>query len=133
MIFGFLGTILSSIIVFMYLLACIGCIKFFATEKRNEWNPFLHLIIPILGIALIIPGWLTAVGIRAFSFISPLAYPDNLVGPIVGAWLLIGIVYFVYLLKRAPERLDDVGRVFLSEDAQAPDTPVESLQGSSRA
>ena len=129
-IFGFLGTILSSIIVFMYLLACVGCIKFFATEKRADWNPFLHLIIPILGIALIIPAWLTAVGIRAFRFISPLAYPYNLVGPIVGGWLLIGVIYFVYLLKRAPERLDAVGRVFLSEDAETPEAPLESLQGS---
>jgi amino acid transporter len=125
-IFGFLGTILSSIIVFMYFLACIGCIKFFATEKRSDWNPFLHLIIPVLGIALIIPAWLTAVGIRAFHFVSPLAYPYDLVGPIVGGWLLIGLIYFVYLLRKDPERLDAVGQVFLSEDDELSRTPSAS-------
>ena len=109
-----------------YFLACLGCIKFFATEKRSDWNPFLHLIIPVLGIALIIPAWLTAVGIRAFHFVSPLAYPYDLVGPIVGGWLLIGLIYFVYLLRRAPERLDAVGQVFLSEDDELSRTPSAS-------
>lgn len=124
-IFGFLGTILSSIIIFMYFLACVGCIRFFLTEKRNEFNPFLHLVIPVLGICLIIPAWLTAVGIPLFHFVSPLVYPYNLVGPIVGGWLLIGVVYFVYLLKRAPERLDDVGRVFLTEGGEISKAPSE--------
>ena len=80
-IFGLLGTIISAILIPMYFLACLGCIKFFATEKRSEWNPFFHLIIPLLGIALIVPAWFTAVGIPIFQFVSPLVYPYTLVGP----------------------------------------------------
>lgn len=125
-IFGFLGTILSSIIVFMYFLACIGCIRFFLTEKRSDFNPFLHVVIPVLGICLIVPAWLTQVGIPVFKFITPLAYPYDLVGPIVGGWMLIGVIYFIYLLKRAPERLDDVGRIMLSENEEVTRTPSES-------
>ncbi len=125
-IFGFLGTILSSIIVFMYFLACAGCIRFFLTEKRSEFNPFLHVVIPVLGICLIVPAWLTAVGIPVFQFITPLAWPYNLVGPIVGSWMVIGVIYFVYLLKRHPERLDDVGRVMLSESGEVSRAPSES-------
>jgi amino acid transporter len=114
-IFGLLGTIISAILIPMYFLACLGCIKFFATEKRSEWNPFFHLIIPLLGIALIVPAWFTAVGIPIFQFVSPLVYPYTLVGPIVGGWVLIGVIYFVYLLNKDPKRLDAVANVFVDE------------------
>ena len=53
----------------------------------------------MLGICLIVPAWLTEVSSR---FVHPLAWPYNLVGPIVGVWLLLGVIYFVYLLKAAP-------------------------------
>lgn len=125
-IFGFLGTILSSIIVFMYFLACVGTIRFFLTEKRSEFNPFLHVVIPVLGICLIVPAWLTQVGIPVFKFITPLAYPYDLVGPIVGGWMLIGVIYFIYLLRRAPERLDEVGRVMLPENEEVTRAPSQS-------
>jgi len=124
-IFGFLGTILSSIIVFMYFLACVGCIVFFRTQKRSEFNPLLHLVVPVLGICLIVPAWLTAVGIKVFSFVSPLVYPYNLVGPIVGGWMVLGVIYFVFLMRRFPERLDDVGKVFVSDDSEVSHAPTE--------
>jgi hypothetical protein len=100
----------------MYFLTGLACIRFYLVEKRDEFNILLHLIIPVLGIVLIVPAWCTAVGIPAFQWISPLSYPYSLVGPIVGGWMLIGLVYFVYLLIRAPQRFDDVARVFLEED-----------------
>ena len=59
-------------------------------------------IIPILGIAVFVPVFLTAAGIPAFKFVSPLAYPISLAGPVVGVWMVIGIVYLIYLREQAP-------------------------------
>ena len=50
-----------------------------------------------------LPAFLTAVGIQAFDFISALPYPISLVGPVVGIWYAIGLVYLVVLL-RTPAR-----------------------------
>jgi hypothetical protein len=44
----------------------------------------------------------------------------------VGVWLLLGVIYFVYLLKRHPERLDAVGRIMLSEGGEVSKAPSQS-------
>ena len=56
-------------------------------------------------------------GIRAFAFVSALPYPISLVGPVVGVWYAIGLVYLVVLMSRRPERLRETGRVFMDEPA----------------
>ena len=88
-----------------------------AGEGRAEFNPLLHGLVPILGIAAFLPAFLTAVGIQAFDFISALPYPISLVGPVVGIWYAIGLVYLVVLATRRPERLRETGRVFMEEPA----------------
>jgi amino acid transporter len=128
-IFGFLGTILSSIIVFMYFMACLACVRFYLVERRDEFNVFLHLIIPVLGIVLVIPAWVTAVGIPVFQWVSPLVYPYSLVGPIVGGWMLVGLIYFCYLLVTDPKRLDDVALVFLEDGGSKAEPPGQSGMG----
>ncbi|HYN17689.1 MAG TPA: amino acid permease, partial [Actinomycetes bacterium] len=55
--------------------------------------------------------------IQAFDFVSALPYPISLVGPVVGIWYAIGLVYLVVLLTRRPERLRETGRVFMEEPA----------------
>jgi hypothetical protein len=32
----------------MYILANIGVIRYYATEKRSEWNTLVHLIFPVI-------------------------------------------------------------------------------------
>ena len=44
-------------------------------------------------------------------------FPNSLVGPIVGAWTLIGLVYLAYLASRQPRRLEQTERVFVEEVA----------------
>jgi hypothetical protein len=57
------------------------------------------------------------VGIEAFDFVNALPYPISLVGPVVGIWYVIGLVYLVVLMRRHPERLRETGRVFVEEPA----------------
>ena len=64
-----------------------------------------HLIVPILGVVAADPGVLSAssAGSRSRSSTSrspPLAAPYNIVPPIVGVWMLIGIVLYFVLRSR---------------------------------
>jgi amino acid transporter len=113
--FVLIATILTAVIVLIYIAVNISCTIFYLRERRGEFSPFKHLLIPIVGVAMFVPAWLTAVGIPAFKFIAKLEYPLSLAGPVVTVWYVIGIAYLIYLNSRAPDRIRDTGRVFVEE------------------
>ena len=99
-----------------------ACIGYFARRRGHlpgrkdtgrKWNPVLHLIVPLLGIATFVPAWLTAAGIRAFSFVAPLKPPVSYMGAGVGGWMVLGVIYLIYLRFRDPRRVTEVGLVHL--------------------
>jgi hypothetical protein len=94
----------------------IACSAFYLRERRDEFNWFKHLVVPIVGIAVFIPGWLTAVGIPVFDFIGRLTPPISYSGLVVVVWMALGVIYLVYLLSRNPQRVRDTGKVFLEEE-----------------
>ena len=81
--FAMVGTGLVILIVAIYILMNAACIGFFA-RRGTGFNWLSHLIIPLLGIAAFVPAWLTAAGIKVFSFVTPLAPPLSYMGPGVG-------------------------------------------------
>jgi amino acid transporter len=115
--FALVGTIVTAVIIAIYMVVNLACLVFYLREGRAEFKPLLHGLVPILGIAAFLPAFLTAVGIEAFDFVSALPYPISLVGPVVGIWYAIGLVYLVVLMTRRPERLRETGRVFMEEPA----------------
>jgi amino acid transporter len=117
--FEMVGTGLVILIVAVYILMNAACIGFFA--RRGGVNWLSHVIIPVLGIATFVPAWLTAAGIKVFSFVTPLAPPLSYMGPGVGGFMLLGVIYLIYLYRTDPGRVTDVGLVHLDaieEDAQ---------------
>ncbi|MFD4859826.1 hypothetical protein [Streptomyces atratus] len=70
-------------------------------------------------IAEFVPALLTASGIPAFDFVSELSAPVSYGGPVLGVWMLIGIVVLTVLLRRHPERVAQTGRIHL-DDAPEP-------------
>jgi amino acid transporter len=122
--FALVGTIVTAVIIAIYMVVNLSCLAFYLREGRAEFNWLLHGVVPVLGIAAFVPAFLTAVGIRAFPFVSALPYPISLVGPVVGVWYAIGVVLLLVLLARRPQRLRDTGRVFVEEHAAQAATPV---------
>jgi amino acid transporter len=122
--FALVGTIVTAVIIAIYMIVNLACLVFYLREGRADFNPLLHAVIPILGIAAFVPAFLTAVGIKAFDFVSALPYPISLVGPVVGIWYLIGVVYLVFLITTRPDRLRETGRVFGEEHVVESSTPV---------
>jgi hypothetical protein len=66
-----------------------------------------------------VPAFLTGAGIPSFKFVSRLSYPLSVAGPVVGIWMVIGLLYLIYLLARNRRRVDETAKVFLEEDVEA--------------
>jgi amino acid transporter len=111
--FFMVGTGLVIILAAIYILMNAACIGYFARQGRL--NPVLHVLIPVLGIVTFIPAWLTAAGIKVFSFVAPLSPPVSYMGPAVGVWMILGLIYLIYLYRTSPQRVTDVGLVHLDE------------------
>jgi amino acid transporter len=115
--FALVGTIVTAVIIAIYMAVNLSCLVFYLRERRSEFNPLLHGVIPVLGIVAFVPAFFTAVGIKVFSFVVRLPYPISLVGPVVGIWYLVGVVYLIYLLLAQPQRIEDTAKVFIEEDS----------------
>jgi len=115
--FAMVGTGLVILLAAIYIVTNAACIGYFARRRRDGrgWNPLLHLVIPVLGIAAFVPAWLTAAGIRVFSFVAPLSAPSSYMGPGVAGWMVVGLVYLGYLYARHPSRVTEVGLVHLDD------------------
>jgi amino acid transporter len=119
--FVFLATILTGIMIAIYMIFNLSCILFYLRRRRSEFNWLLHLVIPVLGIAAFIPAWLTALGIGSsfLKFVTPLSYPSSEAGLAIGIWFVIGLFVLAYLYARHPERLPQMKRVFADEPEPA--------------
>jgi amino acid transporter len=117
--FAMVATGLVITLVAIYILMNAACIGFFA-RRGTGFNWLSHLVIPLLGIAAFVPAWLTAAGIKVFSFVTPLAPPLSYLGPGVAGFMVVGVIYMIYLYRAHPSRVTDVGLVHLDaleEDA----------------
>src|SRR5215475_13216789 len=110
--FIMVATGLVIVLVAIYILMNAACIGYFARPGHN-FNVVSHLIIPLLGIAVFVPAWLTSAGLTVFSFVAPLSPPYSYMGPGVGGFMLVGLTYLIYLYQRHPQRVVEVGLVHL--------------------
>jgi hypothetical protein len=110
------------VIIAIYMVVNLACLVFYLRERRDLFNPLLHGLVPLLGIAAFVPALLTALGIEAFDFISALPYPISLVGPVVGIWFALGLIYLAVLAATGRDRLRATAKVFGDEPAAPADT-----------
>lgn len=119
--FALLATILTGIMVAIYIVFNLSCILYYLRFARSEFNWFLHLVVPVVGIVAFLPAWFTALGIgkAVLKFVSPLSYPISETGLIIGIWFVIGLVVLIYLYARHPARLPQMRQVFSDEPVAA--------------
>ena len=118
--FSMVGTGIVIPLVAIYILMNAACIGYFA-RQRTGFNVLSHLIIPVLGIAAFVPAWLSAVGLPVFSFITPLPPPISYMAPGVAGFMIIGVIYLIYLYRRDPQRVVEVGLVHIDPLEEYPD------------
>jgi len=105
-LYGFTGTIGTVGVVLVYILCNLALIRYFS--KRADRNIWLHVVAPILGcLGLLYPLWVV---------VAPgQAYPYSMVPYIVGAYIIAGLVAYLYLRGRSPEKLAAFGSVVADE------------------
>jgi amino acid transporter len=117
--FLLVATIDVAIIIAIFMLVDLACVFFYLRERRTEFNLFLHGVLPLAGIAAFVPAFFTAIGVgkSVFSFVNPLPAPLNLVGPVDGIAIGVGVLYLILLYIFRPDRVRDTGKVFLDQES----------------
>lgn len=115
--FAMLAVTSTSFIVSMYILVQLACIAYFWRFQRQHFNWFLHLILPIAGIALFIPVLLADLGIPVFGFISKLSPPLSYGAYASFGLSALGLVVAIYFAVARPDKLAQFSHVVLGIDA----------------
>jgi amino acid transporter len=113
--YALLGTIVTILLIAIYILTNLSSMSFYWRERHDEFNWFLHFVIPIVGTLIFIPVLVASAGIDFAGLgITGLTYPANLAIPIILVWMVIGLALLVYFRMRAPERIDQTAELYLS-------------------
>jgi amino acid transporter len=121
-IFGFLGTITTLAVIVLYIMANIALTAYIRREHRADYNPWRHLVLPVVGTLALLPVlWITVYPVPP--------WPYRITPYIFVAALLVGFGYMLWRERRTPGALQRgatalVGRV---EDAAGDvdwDTPA---------
>lgn len=111
--FGLLGAVLTMGLLLLYFASCISAFVFYLRERRQDFRIVQHVIVPLIPLIIL-----------CFVFYSQVypvpAYPLNLTVPIVVIWLVLGVIYLFYLLRKKPAALERGKDMFLNDSESEP-------------
>jgi len=130
--FAYIGALSGLSLILLFISVSVGVIVAFRRQYKSDFNPFLHLVLPILGI---ITFGIPLVG----TFYPVPSAPYSWLPYIVLGWLVIGIIVAMWLHRYRAEALSKIGRIFLVEGAEQPypsavppDTRIETAASPTR-
>ena len=104
--FALLGTIITILILLVYMATCVAVPFFYWREHRAQFNVLRHIVVPIVpAIILIFPIYA--------QFVPAPPFPLNLAGPICAAWLIVGLIVVTYLGLRKRTELEAGDKLFI--------------------
>ncbi|TML73017.1 MAG: APC family permease [Actinobacteria bacterium] len=116
--FALIATLAVIVVVVVYILICLGCMWHYWTKRRDEFNWFLHFVLPAAGaILFFFPLY--------YQYVKfPPTYPIKYANWFALGWIGVGIVLTLWLMARYPDRLKDMERVYVEDETVAPATAV---------
>jgi amino acid transporter len=101
----------------------LACIGYFWRVRRDEFNVIAHVVVPVIGVIAMIPALLAVIGGVTIPILDVTLDPYDtylrFTAPIVGAWVVLGVIVYFVLRMQNPAALDRVDEVYGGEDASA--------------
>jgi len=115
-VYVWIGTLVGLLFAIMYIAVNLACIGYYLREGRSEFNALKHLVVPIFGVIAMIPAVLAVIGGVTIPILNvelpPYENSLKYTAPVVGIWLVLGVIYYFVLRSRNPEALARVDDVF---------------------
>jgi amino acid transporter len=93
----------------------VACFGYYWRERRDEFSWLKHFVVPVLGVIAMIPALLAVIGGVTIPILDvtldPYANALRWTAPIVGVWVVLGVIAYFWLRSSNPEalaRVDDV-------------------------
>jgi amino acid transporter len=118
-IYVFIGTMLGLLFAGMYMAVNLAAMGYYWRERRDEFSWLKHGLVPVLGVLAMVPALMSVIGGLTIPFfdVELPAYTNSLrlTAPIVGLWMVVGIVLFIWLRMRSPSALKRMGEIYGGE------------------
>jgi amino acid transporter len=105
----FWATTGTLVIIIVYIMLCIGGIVFFRqTRDSRNWNPLVHVVIPLIGAIVF--------GAALYGSVHP-APPGILKWTpyLAASWLVAGLIVLSWLRSRRPDSVAQIGSILGEE------------------
>lgn len=123
--FAYIGALSGLALIILFISVSVGVIVAFRRQYKADFKPFLHVVLPVLGIGTF------AIPLVGTFYPVPSA-PYNYLPYITLGWLVLGIAISIWLGMKRSDALSRIGRIFLDEgpeqpypSAVPPDTRIE--------
>jgi amino acid transporter len=105
----FWATVGTLVIIVVYVMLCIGGIVFFwKTRDTRNWNPFVHVVVPVIGAVVFAAAWYGSVHPTPPGILKWTPY-------VAVAWLIIGVAVLAVLRARRPDSVAKIGSILGEE------------------
>lgn len=108
----FLLTITSAIIILLYIVSAVTCNVLFLKRYRQDFSMLRHALPMLIVVVGFVPALLSTFGVRIFRFVSPLAWPENMIAPLILAWFVVGAGVGAYVSKSRARGLTGIGELY---------------------
>jgi amino acid transporter len=106
--FSLLATLAVPVVIVVYMVVSVGCVRHY--WGRPEFNPFIHLVLPVAGIVLFF------LPLYYQFYKQPPTYPIKAANWIAIAWVVIGIGLTWWLTSRRRDKLRDIEHVYVEDE-----------------
>ncbi len=105
----FWATVGTLVVIVVYIMLCLGGIVFFyQTRDSRNWNPLVHVAIPVIGAIVF--------GAALYGSIHPAPPLILKWTPLVaGVWLVIGVLVLLWLRATRPDKVAQIGSILGEE------------------
>jgi amino acid transporter len=110
--FSIIAVAVTIVVILVYMTVCIATIVFYRRERPQDFSPWLHGVVPVLG---------------ALAFVPPLyyqyrplpPYPLRIANWVAIAWVLAGVLVTLWMARNRRQALVNAKRIFVEDEAPA--------------